>query len=426
MKILIAEDNPMWSKLLEKNAQRWKFDPIVVGNGREALERLDDDSSICMAILDWQMPEVSGIDVCRRIKGDSQRPFTYVMMLTSRDSKEDIITGLDAGADNYQTKPVDMAIVKSNLAAARRVVEAIPPKEWTKPQIDGYDVKHVIGKGAFATVWEATRESDGESVAIKILRVDLATNTVFERFAREVKVMQELNHRYIANVYESRVDRQLGYYVMDLIHGGTLTDYEKKHSPSPLERIGIVRRICKGLDEAHEKGIIHRDIKFSNVMMTDDGKPKIVDFGMSKSMFTPRGEDTLQTIEGCVLGTPIFMSPEQARGEIGNLDRRSDLYSAAVMLYILLLHKHPHRFPKNDHVSIVEAISRTHPRPPSELNPNFNAELEQILMKALEFEQANRYDTARQFADDLKAFLIRRASHHKSSAHYDAHSEDEG
>ena len=408
MKILIAEDNPMWSKLLEENTRRWKFDPVVAHDGKEALEHLRSEESICLAILDWQMPEISGINVCREIKNDNTRPFTYVVMLTSRDSKEDTVAGLDAGADDYLTKPVEMAVLKSRLGAARRIIEAIPPKDWTKPQIDGYDVKHVLGKGAFATVWEAKRLEDDEDVAIKILRVDLATEKVFGRFAREVKVLESLNHEYITRVYDSRVDRKMGYYVMDLIRGGTLNDFEKDRSPSGVERIRIIQRVCEGLDHAHRKGVIHRDLKFSNVMVDEAGLPKIVDFGMSKSLFSPGKSDLLQTIEGSVLGTPLFMSPEQARGEVAKLDGRSDLFSAAIILYILLLKRHPHSIKDNDNRKIIEAIAQGEARRPSEFKPDFNPQIEAILMKALATKPDDRFATAGEFAAALEQFLAQR------------------
>ncbi len=118
MKVLIAEDNPMWATLLAENARQWKLQPIVVADGHEAIETWRNDPSICLVVLDWQMPGLSGIEVCQQIKSDSSRPFTYVMMLTSRDAKEDLVAGLDAGADNYLTKPVDMSVMKSQLIAA--------------------------------------------------------------------------------------------------------------------------------------------------------------------------------------------------------------------------------------------------------------------------------------------------------------------
>ncbi|MEM9589278.1 MAG: response regulator, partial [Planctomycetota bacterium] len=257
MKILIAEDNPMWAKLLEQNTQQWKFKPVVVSDGKQALDQLHASDEVRLAVLDWQMPEVSGVEICRKIKNDPQRPFTYVVLLTSRDSKEDIVTGLDAGADDYLTKPVDMAVLRSRLGAARRIIEAIPPQDWSRPRIEGYEVKGVLGKGAFATVYEAVRVRDEKPVAVKVLRVDLATDTVFERFAREVEVMQGLDHPYIAKIYDSRVDRRVGYYAMDLITGGTLYDYEKRETPSGIQRIRMIQWVCEGLHHAHQQGVIH-------------------------------------------------------------------------------------------------------------------------------------------------------------------------
>lgn len=405
MKILIAEDNPMWATLLSRNAEQWKFEPVVVSNGKQALQTLQQDDSICMAILDWQMPEMTGIDVCSAIKSDSQRPFTYVVMLTNRDAKDDIVAGLDAGADDYLTKPVEMVVLKSRLNAARRIVEAIPPKDWARPQVDGYDVKGVLGKGAFATVWEAERTRDQLPVAIKVLRVDLASEKIFERFAREIKLLESLDHPYITKIYDSRVDRKVGYYVMDLVRGGTLHEYHKQNSLSGSEMIRLIQQVCEGLDHAHKQGVVHRDLKFTNVMITEQGLPKIVDFGMSKSLFTPQEDDVLLTIEGSVLGTPLFMSPEQARGEVGIMDGRSDLYSAATMLYILLLKHHPHEISNNNNRTIIEAISNTNARPPSFFKKDFNPTLDAILMKALAPAPEDRYPTAGQFAQDLDEFL---------------------
>ena len=408
MKVLIAEDNPMWATLLAENARQWKLQPIVVADGHEAIETWRNDPSICLVVLDWQMPGLSGIEVCQQIKSDSSRPFTYVMMLTSRDAKEDLVAGLDAGADNYLTKPVDMSVMKSQLTAAKRIVQAIPPKEWTRPRIDGYEVENVIGKGAFATVWQAIRESDGKPVAVKILRVDMAAPGVLKRFAREVEIMRSLDHPNITRIYDSCIDDQMGYFVMDLVDGGTLNEFEKRKSPTGTERIEIVRKICDGLNHAHEKSVIHRDLKFSNIMMTVGGDPKIVDFGMSKSMFEPVNDDPLKTMEGSVMGTPLFMSPEQARGEVSRLDGRSDLYSAAVILYILLLKRHPHAITKNDNASIIQAISTTEPRLPTTIKAKFNLDLEQILMRALAFDPDDRYQTAGEFGLDLQRFLNNR------------------
>ena len=356
MKVLIAEDNPMWAMLLEQNTRQWKYEPVMVQDGAQALERLREDPTICLAILDWQMPEIMGIEVCKQIKQDVSRTFTFVMMLTNRDSKEDMIEGLGAGADDYLTKPVDMGVLKSRLRAARRIIEALPPRDWTRPQVDGYEVK-----------------------------------------------------RYITRFFESRLDAVGGYYVMDRIHGGTLTDYERDKQPGGTERIDLMRRVLEGLHYAHEKGVIHRDLKFNNVMVTEDGIPKLVDFGMSKSLFKASESVVSETLDGSVIGTPLFMSPEQASGQLSNVDGRSDQYSAATMLYILLLKHHPHAIETNDYKSIIQKISRGKVRPPRSIKPDFNPELESILMRALEQRPEDRFPTAGEFAEALSGFLDKRS-----------------
>ena len=136
------------------------------------------------------MPGMDGIDVCRKIKRDPDHPFTYVAMLTSRDAQEDMVAGLEAGADDYLTKPIDPHVLRSRIMAAERIVKLVPPKEWAVPRVDGYEVQEILGKGVFATVWRAVRQSTGETVALKIIRVDLATDEVFGRFARGIELME--------------------------------------------------------------------------------------------------------------------------------------------------------------------------------------------------------------------------------------------
>ncbi|WP_153557967.1 protein kinase domain-containing protein [Roseimaritima sediminicola] len=409
MKVLIAEDNQVWRDLLVKNLQRFGFDCVVADNGREAWEILCRDDAPRLVLLDWQMPEMDGLEVCQRIKRDENRGFTYVILLTSRDAKEDMVAGLDAGADDYLTKPVDAAVLGSRLRAAKRIVEAVPPKEWTKPQVPGYQVERLIGKGAFATVWEATREGDPPRVALKVLRVDLATEDVFGRFAREIEVMKRLDHPHIAHIYDSRIDQRLGYYAMDLIHGDTLDRYIKKHKPPGLDVIAIIADVCDGLHHAHGQGVIHRDLKPSNIMVDRDRRAKLVDFGLSKTMFwPPASEDSAETLDGAVIGSPLFMAPEQARGENERLDERSDIYSVGVVLYMMLLRRHPQKLVSKERWETIKQIAEGHVQPPTSLNPKFSRTLEAIIMKALHEDPDQRYQSAGAMAQALRDFLARR------------------
>jgi serine/threonine protein kinase len=416
MKILIAEDNPMWRAMLKRNVELWGHEPVVVEDGAKAWDILRREDTPRLAIIDWEMPGMDGIDVCRRVKRDPEHPFTYVMMLTSRDAQEDMVAGLDAGADDYLTKPIEPAVLRSRLSAAERIVNLVPPKEWAVPRIDGYDVKRMLGKGVFATVWEALRHETGETVALKIIRVDLATDEVFSRFAREIELMKKLDHPNIATVYDSRIDKSLGYYAMELVSGGTLDEFVRTRQPSSAVLVYLMAKVCDALDHAHQRGAVHRDLKPSNIMMTEDGRPKLVDFGLARWMFkTDASDSAIRSMDGSIIGTPLFMSPEQARGQNDTLDGRSDLYAVGVIMYVLLVKKHPHKINQDDRWQTIREIAEGHARRPSELRPGFNRELERIMMKALAEKRDERYATAGEFADEIRRFLKSRLDAKRAS-----------
>ena len=410
MKILIAEDNPLWRSMLKRNAELWGHEPIVVEDGAKAWEILRRDDTPRLAILDWEMPGMNGIDVCHRVKRDPDHPFTYVVMLTSRDAQEDMVAGLDAGADDYLTKPIEPAVLRSRIAAAERIVNLVPPKEWTVPRIDGYDVKRMLGKGVFATVWEALHQKTGQTVALKIIRVDLATEEVFGRFAREIELMQKLNHPNIARIHDSRIDKKLGYYSMEFVKGGTLEKYVQEKKPNAAVLIYLLAKVCDALDHAHKQGVLHRDLKPSNIMMTEDGKPKLVDFGLARWMFKTGADDSaVHSMDGSVIGTPLFMSPEQARGQNESLDGRSDIYALGVIMYVMLVRKHPHKINQDDRWQTIREIASGQPRSPRDLRPDFNRELERIMMKALASNREERYATAGEFGAEIRRFLKERS-----------------
>ncbi|QDU88000.1 Serine/threonine-protein kinase PknB [Pirellulimonas nuda] len=406
MKILVAEDNPLWRSMLARNVENWGHEAVVAEDGTQAWEVLQREDAPRLAILDWQMPGIDGIELCRRVKRNAEHPFTYVVMLTSRDAQEDMVAGLDAGADDYLTKPIEPAVLRSRIAAAERIVKLVPPKEWAVPRIDGYDIQRMLGKGVFATVWEATRRQSHEAVALKIIRIDLATDDVFGRFAREVELMEKLDHPNIAKIYDSRVDKKLGYYAMEILRGGTLESHVKQNKPNPGILIYLIAKVCMALDHAHKQGVIHRDLKPSNIMMTEDGKPKLVDFGLARSMFkTSDAESAVNSMDGSVIGTPLFMSPEQARGENDSLDGRADIYALGIILYVMLVRRHPHKVNHQDRWQTIRQIAEGHARKPSDVRPGFNQALEHIIMKALAENRDDRYATAKEFGEELRDFL---------------------
>jgi len=409
MKVLIAEDNALWRRLLVQQLAKDGYEPIETEDGREAWRLLQQPESPRLVILDWLMPELEGIEVCRRVKADYDRPFTYVMMLSGRDTDEDLVAGLDAGADEYLTKPVDPRVLRSRLGAAKRIVEAIPPGPGAYPPIPGYAIERMLGKGAFATVWQAKREAEPSPVALKVLRVDLATADVFERFAREIEVMRQLDHPNIAAVFDSRIDQGVGFYAMELIEGMTLDRFVRKENPTGAAIIRLVADVCDGLHHAHQRGVIHRDLKLSNVMVDQAGHPKLVDFGLCQAMFSPAaGDGWGETMSRARIGSPRFMAPEQLRGQNGQLDRRADIYSAGVVLYLSLLRRYPQRIEAEERDEAIREIGEHKLIPPRELNPKFSRTLEAILLKALAERPEDRYPTAAALADTLRQFVRER------------------
>jgi len=411
MKVLIAEDNPMWRKMLERLIFNWGYEPVVAENGRQAWKILQDPQAPRLAVLDWQMPELDGIDVCRRVKNNEEMPFTYVMMLTSRDAEQDMVAGLDAGADDYLTKPIEPPVLRSRLSAAKRIVELVPPKGWTAPPIPDFDIQKLIGKGAFATVWEGVHRTTGERAAIKVMRVDLATDEVFNRFAQEIKIMQRMDHASIAKIYESQIDRTLGYFAMELVDGETLDKYVKRCKPKATKLLGLIAQVSDALHYAHEQGVVHRDLKPSNILITENTQPKLVDFGLAKTLFRagpePGPDDSN---DGEVIGTPLFMAPEQARGEDANQDGRTDVYALGIVVYVMLLRKHPHNISHSDRWATIRAIAGGEIRPPRDVHPKFNPDLERILLKALHKDPDSRFASAAEFSAVIRDFLEKRAA----------------
>lgn len=405
MRVLVAEDSKTVRVLLEHQLLSWGYEPILAEDGQEALDILHGENPPRLAILDWQMPHVDGVDVCRQIKEDPNTEFTYVIILSAREGEDDMVTGLSAGADDYLPKSSNPIMLRSHLKAASRILERVPPKAWSKPKVDGYTVEQLIGKGACATVWKAVQDSTAREVALKIMRMDLSTEGVFSRFAREIKLMEKLHHPNIAQVFDSRIDRSMGYCAMEFIDGSPLQKYLKEHTVKKREMFDIVVQLCHGLQHAHENGVIHRDVKPSNIMMTKSGQPKLVDFGLGRNLFRADSDyETSQTMEGYVIGTPMFMAPEQARGENQKLDGRADIYAIGIILYLALVRRHPHEVRSDSRSETINEVAHGVARRPSEVKPDFDPDLERILMRALAHTPADRYQQAADLAADLESY----------------------
>ena len=269
-----------------------------------------------------------------------------------------------------------------------------------------YQLEEVIGRGGMAEVWRARDRRLDRQVAVKRLRVDLATDQIFQaRFQREAQSAAGLNHPNIVSVYDTgeKVDPTSGtmvpYIVMELVEGLTLRDLLRRGQPiQPEKAFEYTMGVLEALSFSHKNDIVHRDIKPANVMITPSGQVKVMDFGIARAV-----SDTAATMTqtAAVIGTAQYLSPEQARGE--QVDARSDIYSAGCLLYELLTGRPP--FIGDSPVSVAYQHVREMPVPPSQLDPEITPEMDAIVMKALAKRTEDRYQSAKAMRDDCWRLL---------------------
>ena len=261
---------------------------------------------------------------------------------------------------------------------------------------DRYEVQGRIGVGGMAEVWRGYDRTLNRTVAIKTLLPQFARDASFvDRFRREAQAAARLNHPGIVSVYDSGTDGETAYIVMQFIEGRTLADYlaSGKTIP-PMKATQVAKEIAEALAAAHAEGVIHRDIKPANVMVTRDGKVLVMDFGIARLISGP--ETAPQT--SAVLGTASYLSPEQAQGH--SVDARSDIYALGVVLYEMLTGRPP--FTGDSPMAIAYKQVNATPEAPSSVNPDVPPQLDAVVMRALSKNPANRYQTGKEFADDLE------------------------
>ncbi len=267
-------------------------------------------------------------------------------------------------------------------------------------RLDGrYEMNELIGVGGMAYVYKAYDCIDDRTVAVKILRDEFLTNEEFtRRFRNESKAIAILNHPNIVKVLDVGFGERLQYIVMEYIDGITLKEYlDQRKDIRWKEAVHFTVQILRALQHAHDKGIVHRDIKPQNIMLLSDGTIKVTDFGIARLSRTA----VRATVEGeKAIGSVHYISPEQARGEI--TDEKADLYSVGVALYEMLTGKLP--FEADNALSVAIMQMQNEATPPHEINPDIPEGLEQITMRAMQKDQTKRYQSAAEMLGDFDEF----------------------
>ena len=286
----------------------------------------------------------------------------------------------------------------------------------TDPLIGGhigrYHIKGVIAAGGMGTVYEAIQEQPSRTVALKVMNRHMTSKSVQRRFQFESQILGRLRHANIAQIFESGMHEidgdKVPYFAMEYIpEAKSITEYATENKLGIRERLQLFATVCDAVHHGHQKGVIHRDLKPGNILVDGTGTPKIIDFGVARSVNSDLAMTTQQTEVGQLVGTLQYMSPEQCQGDVLELDTRSDVYALGVILYELLCEMTPYHAVGTSIQAVLQIICEKTPTTPSSVNRSLRGNLDLILLKALEKNRDNRYQSASELAQDVRRHLNR-------------------
>ncbi|KAJ3055245.1 hypothetical protein HK102_011394, partial [Quaeritorhiza haematococci] len=272
-------------------------------------------------------------------------------------------------------------------------------------RIGSYGIIHPLGSGGMSSVFRAAHLETGHEVALKVLPPYMARNsTILKRFVAEVRSAESLEHPNIVSIYDRGSDEGRYYLVLEYVQGGDLHDYVQNRGPlDPDEAIGLIAQAARGLEYAMSRGVIHRDVKPSNLLRTPLGELKITDLGLA---VRPESEDERVTREGTTVGTVDYMAPEQVDGRFGSIGPATDVYALGSILYVLTTGRPPFRGETS--TETLRMVLHDEPIPVRVLRPGAPKPLETIALQCLEKDPARRYATAGELRDDLDRYLAGR------------------
>jgi tetratricopeptide (TPR) repeat protein len=386
--------------LLEEQRQRWqKGDKVLVEVFLAENAALGTDPEGMLRLIRSEIE-------LRQKHGETPRADEYLKRFPQFADQLGLhFTKLDSGTD--------VAVDDTLEAEARTPTPSIipPPTELTVQRtISNYEVRGVLGRGGMGVVYKAWQKALNRMVALKmILASEHAGADHLERFRKEAEAAAQLQHPNIAQIHEVGEADGHPFMALEYVEGGTLAD-KLDGTPQPYRQAAqLVETLARAMQHAHERGIVHRDLKPANVLLmaakdsdataNGYGVPKITDFGLAKRLDV----DTNQTQSGAILGTPSYMAPEQATGNVRAIGPGTDVYALGAILYDLLTGRPP--FKSATLLDTLEQVKSVEPVPPARLEPKVPRDLETICLKCLRKEPDKRYTSAKALADDLRHFL---------------------
>ncbi len=275
--------------------------------------------------------------------------------------------------------------------------------------IAGFRIRGLLGAGGAGIVYEAEQSQPRRAVALKLIRSAFASEEERRRFEHEGQVLAWLHHPGIAAVYATGVaDSGLGpqpYLAMELVRGERLDEFAHRRALSAGDRLELVARVCDAVHHAHQKGVIHRDLKPGNILVEESGQPKVLDFGVARITNADLDARTRRTGAGEILGTLPYMSPEQVLADPAQLDVRSDVYALGVIAYELLTGRRPHEVSSTAIPAAIQSIVHDRPTSLGAVDRKLRGDVETIVHKAMEKEKERRYGSAAELAADIRRYL---------------------
>jgi eukaryotic-like serine/threonine-protein kinase len=286
-------------------------------------------------------------------------------------------------------------------------VRARLPTAWAVPAFIGrYRILRRHGEGGMGSVYEAEQDNPRRTVALKVIRPGLVSPELVKRFSHEAQILARLQHSGIAQVYEAGMGEDgQPFFAMEFIRGMPLDEYARSRGLGAAARLELLARVCDAVQHAHEKGVIHRDLKPGNILVDETGQPRVLDFGVAHVTDADLMTSASRTQAGQLLGTLSYMSPEQIAADPAGLDGRSDVYTLGVILFELLARRLPYQLEQLPVHEVARVIREQEPSRLGSINTLYRGDVEIIAAKALEKDKTRRYASAGGLASDIRRYL---------------------